>query len=354
MTVVAKVSSKGSGIAPDISQYVGNADSKWGDVEFHINTELASADVWFVIEDVDVAETCDVPPGRVVFLSAETSWEADRYIGNSPGKRFLQQFDRVFTPHAAYFPDAVQPLVQPSMPFLPWMINANHGNAINQPHRRDLTWLQTASRPPKTAEISVICSTQSRTPTHRMRLAFVQALKSHFGDRLDWYGNGVNPIPEKWDALAPYRYSIALENSQAPHLITEKLLDCFLTWTHPIYWGAPNVSDYFPEGSYTSINIRDLGQSIEVIERALASTELSGGNDVLEQARNLALTSLNPYERMAQIAGDLMTCVGKPQEVTVRPMAAFEGEQSSKPRLHRIGEAFNKVGDVLVRRSMSE
>ena len=354
MTIIAKVSSRGSGITPDISQYVGNSDSTWGDVEFHINTEVASADIWFVIEDLDESETCLVPPGRTVFLSAETSWEADRYTGSRPGNKFLQQFGHVFTPHAAYFPGTAGPNVHPAMPFLPWMINANHGDSINRPHERDITWLQGTPKPLKTREISVICSTQSRTPSHRRRLAFVEALKSHFGDRLDWYGNGVNPIPEKWDALAPYRYSIALENQQAPNLITEKLLDCFLTWTHPVYWGAPNAGEFFPQGAVTPIDVHDLGQSIDVIERLLGTQETLEEEEALTAARHRVLTSLHPYERMSKIAHDLVTDLATAEPITILPMASFEEGQSDKTAVRRIGETFNKVGDVLVRRSMRE
>ena len=44
-------------------------------------------------------------------------------------------------------------------------------------------------------------------------------------------------------------FSLAVENVAQDDYFTEKLLDCFLTRTVPIYWGCPNAAAYFdPEG----------------------------------------------------------------------------------------------------------
>lgn len=41
------------------------------------------------------------------------------------------------------------------------------------------------------------------------------------------------------------KFSIIIENSQEINYFSEKLIDCLLTKTIPIYWGCPNISDYF-------------------------------------------------------------------------------------------------------------
>ena len=44
-------------------------------------------------------------------------------------------------------------------------------------------------------------------------------------------------------------FSVAIENEKLDNWITEKLIDCLVTKTIPIYWGCPNVSEYFdPDG----------------------------------------------------------------------------------------------------------
>ena len=56
--------------------------------------------------------------------------------------------------------------------------------------------------------------------------------------------------------LYPYQYSIVMENGRYPNWITEKLIDCLLSRTIPIYWGAPNVGEYFDrDGILTFDNI---------------------------------------------------------------------------------------------------
>lgn len=40
-------------------------------------------------------------------------------------------------------------------------------------------------------------------------------------------------------------YSVAIESSGELNYFTEKLIDCLITKTIPIYWGCPNISDFF-------------------------------------------------------------------------------------------------------------
>ena len=41
------------------------------------------------------------------------------------------------------------------------------------------------------------------------------------------------------------QFHICIENSQQANCFTEKLIDCFVTKTIPIYYGAPNIEKYF-------------------------------------------------------------------------------------------------------------
>lgn len=93
----------------------------------------------------------------------------------------------------------------------------------------DLKGLKT---PTKTKLLSVIISDKSFTEGHLKRHDFLQAIKKHFGDQLDIFGRGFNYVNDKWDAIADYKYHVAIENSQYPHYWTEKLADAFLGWSH--------------------------------------------------------------------------------------------------------------------------
>lgn len=55
------------------------------------------------------------------------------------------------------------------------------------------------------------------------------------------------PVDDKYATLARYKYSLCFENEMSPGYITEKLFDCLVCGTVPVYLGAPNITDYVPE-----------------------------------------------------------------------------------------------------------
>ena len=61
---------------------------------------------------------------------------------------------------------------------------------------------------------------------------------------VDVMGRGYKPFDTKAEGLAPYRYSLIIENVQERNYFTEKLVDAVLCRTVPIYWGCPNIGDF--------------------------------------------------------------------------------------------------------------
>ena len=58
-------------------------------------------------------------------------------------------------------------------------------------------------------------------------------------------------VDKKLDVLKQYKFAICYENSCIfPGYITEKLWDCFFAGVVPIYWGAPNITNYVPENCF--------------------------------------------------------------------------------------------------------
>jgi hypothetical protein len=115
--------------------------------------------------------------------------------------------------------------------------------------------------------ISCVSSNKSFLPGHKKRIDFVNKLKeADLG--IDFYGRGTNPIEDKWLALYPYKFSLAIENSSSPDYWTEKLSDCLMAYTIPIYYGCTNIDKYFPPGSVLKIDINNPAHSIKVIKEA--------------------------------------------------------------------------------------
>lgn len=118
---------------------------------------------------------------------------------------------------------------------------------------------------PKTKPISIIVSEKTGAPGHLLRREVVKRLKEE-GVDVDVYGRGVNPVESKFEALAPYRASIVIESIFMEGYFSEKLIDCLSVGTIPIYWGCPNIRDYF-DNTGTIYPWRTVDDLVEIAKR---------------------------------------------------------------------------------------
>jgi|TARA_B100001996_G_C18633605_1_gene582766 hypothetical protein len=95
----------------------------------------------------------------------------------------------------------------------------------------------------KSKLVSCVVSDLQMTEGHKLRLEIAKQIAD--SGEVDMYGKAFNYIPRKIDALKDYRFSFAMENDCYESYFTEKLHDCLLTGTMPIYLGAPNIGDFY-------------------------------------------------------------------------------------------------------------
>lgn len=95
----------------------------------------------------------------------------------------------------------------------------------------------------KTKLMSCVVSGLQMSQGHSLRLEIAKQL-SETG-KVDMYGKAFKYIPHKVDALKDYMFSFAMENDHYESYFTEKLHDCLLTGTIPVYLGAPNIGDFY-------------------------------------------------------------------------------------------------------------
>jgi hypothetical protein len=111
----------------------------------------------------------------------------------------------------------------------------------------------------KTKKISIVASEKNYLPGHQMRHKIIDT----FRDKIDLFGRGYNPIENKIDSLRDYQFQIVIENAEIPGWFTEKLIDCFVTGTIPIYWGDPTISQIFDTTGM--IVVKDLEHMSKII-----------------------------------------------------------------------------------------
>jgi hypothetical protein len=61
------------------------------------------------------------------------------------------------------------------------------------------------------------------------------------------------PVESKAEVLSGYRFAICFENMALQGWITEKMFDCFYAGCVPVYWGAPDVTDWIPREAFVDM-----------------------------------------------------------------------------------------------------
>lgn len=115
----------------------------------------------------------------------------------------------------------------------------------------------------KTAMVSLIASAKRDTAGHRLRHEIVDWARGA-GRDVTIMGRGYQPFEDKADGLAPFRYSVVIENVREKNYFSEKLVDAVLCNTVPIYWGCPNLERFFdPAGVIQCQTAEDIRNAID-------------------------------------------------------------------------------------------
>jgi len=245
----------------------------WDGVSFTIDPVAESDYLVMLNNRMEVATTGCCPANNIWMIIQEpyepgvTDWVIEGH----------DHFAKVFT-HCP--PADIDDKYAIASPAIPWHVNKTYDELISIPV------------PEKIKNISWIVGGAKDLPGHFHRLSFLDYIKASDLD-IDLFGRAVQPIDDKWDGLAPYFFSLAIENNSGPDMWTEKLADCFLSWSIPFYYGCTNLEKYFPKDSYIPIDITNPKETVEVIKRNLTSENWQKRLPALEEARDLVL---NKYQ----------------------------------------------------------
>ncbi len=147
---------------------------------------------------------------------------------------------------------------------------------------------------PKSKLCSILIGDKMATDGHRIRHD-IAAMIDEQGFNVDFYGvrgESVNYSQDtKLKVLSDYYFSIVTETCREDNLFTEWLIDCFAVGTIPIFWGAPNIHNFFDATGVLQFDTVDRCQKIlhglrpEMWRGKLASIEQN-----LEMVESYAIT----------------------------------------------------------------
>lgn len=166
--------------------------------------------------------------------------------------------------------------------------------------KKDYDQLLASSLPEKKFPVSWIAGNPTDLPGHLKRARLVNYIRQNEKIGIHFYGRAINYIDDKWDGLAPYKYTVIIQNSSSPDYWTDVVSDSFLAWTVPIYFGCTNLDTYFPQDSFIKIDsIDNEAKCLELINSVIKSDNWEKRLPSIEKARQLVLNKHQFFPHVA-------------------------------------------------------
>lgn len=251
------------------SELLGRSEAEFEKMGVQIQfNRSGKADLVLVLNMVTTPRWVRVPKGNIIKVLQEP------LIRNPVSHLFTYWHSRVYDQILTHSPDVRDTRQIKSLPLTGSFVDPT--SIANQPFDE------------KKHSLSIVASTLAKFPGHKLRFRFINDLLTSVPELSSHiYGKGrQKELQNKIDGLREYRYSIAIENSCIPSYITEKFYDCVISGCVPVYYGAPNVADYFPAESYVSLPINDFDKCLQII-RGLSVEDFERRIPALIEARSL-------------------------------------------------------------------
>lgn len=161
----------------------------------------------------------------------------------------------------------------------------------------------TGQEHPKKKRMSIVISNYGPKPLYSERVSLFKALLETDLD-IDFYGRNWNVSDPRYkgapynksDALLGYEYSIGVENCRQNNYLTEKFFDLTVCDTVPIYYGAPNVKDIYPEESFIEIDYSGpIEKTVEQITDIYHNDDYSARLPHVKEAKELYYKKYNIF-----------------------------------------------------------
>lgn len=136
----------------------------------------------------------------------------------------------------------------------------------------------------KKFKISTLVGSKAFAPGHNLRHELYQKqqeltqfpltiYRSTRGIQLENISNNlILPDGNKIHLFREFQFSIVIENIAESTWFTEKLIDCLVTKTIPIYWGCPTISEYFDTTGWIIFNdLNDLKHKLSLLDESYYS-----------------------------------------------------------------------------------
>jgi hypothetical protein len=154
---------------------------------------------------------------------------------------------------------------------------------------------------PKSFELSHLCGNLNKSYGHGLRHEIMARqnelnLPINFHQTIGDRYNIEDARLGKETVLCNSQFGVAIENFAHRNWFSEKILDCFLLKTIPVYWGCSNIGDYFNTDGIISFNdVDDLIYQMNNIDENFYQSK----EKVIQENWELALNYVHYEKNMA-------------------------------------------------------
>ncbi|WP_163407778.1 glycosyltransferase family 10 domain-containing protein [Flavobacterium ajazii] len=284
---------------PDLKRQTPDNSMKWGDLLF-TEDAIDECDYLVVLDYPKKDFSIKVNRENIINLCLEPPNEVSKYrqYANKNVKLIINQLDikkNNILSHGA----------------LPWHVNKSFDflkelKAENLAKENNIVW---------------ITSNQRSSKGHTKRMDFLDNIKNL--SFVNLYGRGINPIDDKWDVLSKAKYAIAYENFQSDYYWTEKIADCFLSYTMPLYFGCNKIDEFFPKESFIQIDPNDKHIGL-FLKEIVNSKKWEENLDAIVKARELIL---NEYQLFPFLSNKIIALEAQKKNnlITEKEIIHFKG-----------------------------
>lgn len=249
---------------PDLKRQTPQCSMVWKDFTF-TEEPVAECDYLVILDYPKADFSVRVNPKNILHLCLEPPNEISLYrqYANKQTALNFNQFDTQknnVLSHGA----------------LPWHLDRNY-DFLKNLKPADLE---------KQNRIAWITSNQRSSKGHHGRMQFFDAIRDL--DFTDLFGRGIQPVDDKFEVLKNYKYAIAYENFSNDHYWTEKIIDCFLSYTMPLYFGSGSMGNFFPQDAFIRLDPTDKHIGL-FLQEVVHSGQWEQSLDAIARARSLVL-----------------------------------------------------------------
>jgi hypothetical protein len=259
----------------DLKKQTPNSSMQWGGFTF-TDADVAECDYLVILDYPKDDFSVKVNKNNIIHICLEPPNEVSKYrqYGSKNTALIFNQLDikkNNILSHGA----------------LPWHVNKSY-DFLSDVKLETLT---------KENKVVWVTSDQRTSKGHNVRMDFLDNIKDL--PFVELYGRGIRPIDDKWDALSTSKYAIAYENFQNDYYWTEKIVDCYLSFAMPLYYGCNSIENFFPKDSFIQIDPKDKHSEL-FLKEIVTSNKWEENLDSIIKARELILNKYQLFPFLCQ------------------------------------------------------